>query len=43
MAKPRRKTDTTTASFFEEDYLVRTLGRIAHDPEATTSPIGSDG
>lgn len=24
---------TTTASFFEEDYLVRTLGRIAHDPE----------
>jgi len=39
MAKPRRKTDTATASFFEEDYLVRTLGRIAHDPEVALTEL----
>lgn len=39
MAKPRRKTDTATASFFEEDYLVRTLGRIAHDPEIALTEL----
>lgn len=39
MAKPKRMTDTTTASFFEEDYLVRTLGRIAHDPEVALTEL----
>lgn len=39
MTKPRRKTDTTSASFFEEDYLVRTLGRIAHDPEVALTEL----
>lgn len=39
MNKPRPKTDTMTASFFEEDYLVRTLGRIAHDPEVALTEL----
>ncbi|WP_171986398.1 ATP-binding protein [Burkholderia cenocepacia] len=39
MAKPKSMTDTTTASFFEEDYLVRTLGRIAHDPEVALTEL----
>lgn len=39
MARPRRKSDTSTGSFFEEDYLVRTLGRIAHDPEVALTEL----
>jgi hypothetical protein len=39
MSGSRRKPDTTTASFFEEDYLVRTLGRIAHDPEVALTEL----
>ena len=39
MSKPRRRTDTMTAYFFEEDYLVRTLGRIAHDPEVALTEL----
>lgn len=39
MAKPKRKTDTVTASFLEEDYLMRTLGRIAHDPEVALTEL----
>ncbi len=38
MAKPK-KVDTSTGSFFEEDYLVRTLGRIAHDPEVALTEL----
>lgn len=38
MAKPR-KSDPHTGSFFEEDYLVRTLGRIAHDPEVALTEL----
>lgn len=38
MAKPR-KSDPYTGSFFEEDYLVRTLGRIAHDPEVALTEL----
>ena len=37
MARP--KTDTSSGSFFEEDYLVRTLGRIAHDPEVALTEL----
>ena len=38
MANPK-KVDTSTGSFFEEDYLVRTLGRIAHDPEVALTEL----
>ncbi len=38
MAKPK-KADTSTGSIFEEDYLVRTLGRIAHDPEVALTEM----
>ena len=38
MARPK-KADTSTGSFFEEDYLVRTLGRIAHDPEVALTEL----
>lgn len=34
-----RRTDTFSGSFFEEDYLVRTLGRIAHDPEVALTEL----
>lgn len=34
-----KKTDVHTVSFFEEDYLVRTLGRIAHDPEVALTEL----
>lgn len=33
------KVDTSTGSFFEEDYLVRTLGRIAHDNEVALTEL----
>jgi hypothetical protein len=39
MAKAKKKADTSTGSFFEEDYLVRTLGRIAHDPEVALTEL----
>ncbi len=38
MARPK-KADASTGSFFEEDYLVRTLGRIAHDPEVALTEL----
>lgn len=38
MARPK-KADTATGSFFEEDYLVRTLGQIAHDPEVALTEL----
>lgn len=38
MAKPKR-VDTSTGMFFEEDYLVRTLGRIAHDAEIALTEL----
>jgi len=34
-----KKADLHTGSFFEEDYLVRTLGRIAHDPEVALTEL----
>lgn len=39
MARPKKQADTSTGSFFEEDYLVRTLGRIAHDPEVALTEL----
>lgn len=38
MAKPRRN-EQGFGSLFEEDYLVRTLGRIAHDPEIALTEL----
>lgn len=38
MARPK-KADTSTGSFFEDDYLVRTLGCIAHDPEVALTEL----
>lgn len=38
MARPK-KADTSTGLIFEEDYLVRTLGRIAHDPEVALTEM----
>lgn len=38
MARPR-KADQGFGSLFEEDYLVRTLGRIAHDPEIALTEL----
>ena len=38
MAKTK-KADTSSGSFFEDDYLVRTLGRIAHDPEVALTEL----
>jgi hypothetical protein len=34
-----KKADTSTGSFFEEDYLVRSLGRIAHDSEVALTEL----
>lgn len=39
MAKPKRKVDDSTGSLFEENYLVRTLGHIAHDPEIALTEL----
>jgi len=39
VARPKKQVDTSTGSFFEEDYLVRTLGRIAHDPEVALTEL----
>lgn len=38
MARPRNKVPGF-GSLFEEDYLVRTLGRIAHDPEIALTEL----
>lgn len=38
MGRPKRM-DALTGSFFEEDYLLRTLGRIAHDPEVALTEL----
>jgi hypothetical protein len=39
MASRPRKKETGFGSLFEEDYLVRTLGRIAHDPEVALTEL----
>lgn len=39
MAKPKRKQDAATGSLFEENYLVRTLGRIAQDSEVALTEL----
>lgn len=41
MAKPKTKpkADDSTGSLFEENYLVRTLGRIAQDPEVALTEL----
>jgi hypothetical protein len=38
MARTRKK-DAGFGSLFEEDYLVRTLGRIAHDPDIALTEL----
>lgn len=38
MARPKKK-EQGFGSLFEEDYLVRTLGRIAHDPEIALTEL----
>jgi len=37
--KNKPKADTATGSLFEENYLVRTLGRIAQDPEVALTEL----
>jgi hypothetical protein len=39
MARPKRKQDGATGSLFEENYLVRTLGRIAQDSEVALTEL----
>lgn len=39
MAKPKRNVDESTGSLFEENYLVRTLGRIAQDAEVALTEL----
>lgn len=39
MAKPKRMQDAATGSLFEENYLVRTIGRIAQDPEVALTEL----
>ena len=39
MARPRRRADGLTGSLFEENYLVRTLGRIAQDAEVALTEL----
>ncbi|MFX1681043.1 ATP-binding protein [Mitsuaria sp. CC2] len=41
MARPKTKpkADDSTGSLFEENYLVRTLGRIAQDPEVALTEL----
>lgn len=38
MGRPKKK-DAGSGALFEEDYLVRTLGRIAHDPEVALTEL----
>ena len=39
MARPKRRADESTGSLFEENYLVRTLGRIAQDAEVALTEL----
>jgi hypothetical protein len=39
MARPKRQVDDSMGSLFEENYLVRTLGHIAHDPEIALTEL----
>jgi Histidine kinase-, DNA gyrase B-, and HSP90-like ATPase len=39
MVRVKNNLDTSTGSFFEDDYLVRTLGSIAHDPEVAMTEL----
>lgn len=39
MARQKRVDASTGSLFFEEDYLVRTLGRIAHDPQIALTEL----
>ncbi len=39
MARPKRRSDELTGSLFEENYLVRTLGRIAQDAEVALTEL----
>jgi len=39
MARPKRRADESTGSLFEENYLVRTLGRIAQDSEVALTEL----
>lgn len=38
-ARTKSKVDSATGSLFEENYLVRTLGRIAQDPEVALTEL----
>ena len=38
MARTRKNADVF-GSLFEEDYLLRTLGRIAHDPDVALTEL----
>ena len=39
MGIAKARTDTATGSLFEDNYLVRTLGRIAQDPEVALTEL----
>lgn len=39
MSRPRRQPDDSTASLFEENYLLRTLGRIAQDADVALTEL----
>lgn len=39
MARPKKKHDGATGSLFEENYLIRTLGRIAQDSEVALTEL----
>lgn len=39
MATSEKKTDQSFGSLFEDDYLIRNLGQIAHDPEVALTEL----
>ncbi len=39
MAQDANKTDQSFGSLFEDDYLIRNLGQIAHDPEVALTEL----
>src|SRR5476649_481891 len=39
MANRAKKTDQSFGSLFEDDYLIRTLGQIAQDPEVALTEL----
>lgn len=39
MSRLMQKIDDTTCSLFEENYLTRTLGRIAQDPDVALTEL----